>query len=185
MVSFNPISAPAWLFNKQAAPPSVGLAMIELRILAAADVALIQNWPSYPPEFEDLDYALRAGGWLDEYRNKPSTWIYIAEQEREMLGFSILSKTGEGEAEFRIALRADRTGKGLGATTTRMTLEKGFAGNALSRIHLIVRRNNPRAIRLYKRIGFVENGECMKNVNGKPVNFLSMDISRDSYLANM
>ncbi|EQD33372.1 GCN5-related N-acetyltransferase [mine drainage metagenome] len=160
------------------------MARIELRTLEAADIAPIQNWPSYPPEFEDLDYALRVGGWLDEYRNKPATWIYIAEQAREMLAFSILSKTDEADAEFRIALRADRTGQGLGGMITRMTLEKGFVVIGLSRIHLIVRKNNPRAIRLYKHLGFDENGECLKTINGKRVNFLTMDISRESYMAH-
>lgn len=157
--------------------------MIELRVIEAADVTAIQNWASYPSEFKGLDYALRDNGWLAEYQNKPDTWIYVAEQAGELVAFTILFKTGEAEAEFRIALRADKIGQGLGGTITSIMLTKGFVEIKLARIHLIVRRNNPRAIRLYKRAGFTESEECLKHVNGKQVNFLAMVISRESYTA--
>jgi len=149
--------------------------MIELRIMEAAEVAVIQNWPPYPAEFEELDYALRSNGWLDEHRNKPYTWLYVAEQDREVIAFTLLSKTSATEAEFRIAMRADKIGQGLGSSLTSMTLKKGFAEIKLARIHLIVRKNNPRAIRLYKSLGFTECGECVLLVNGKQVNFLEME----------
>ena len=151
--------------------------MIKLRMLEAADLATIQNWPSYPPEFEDLDYALRSNGWLAKFSDQPDTWIYIAEQEREIIAFSILSKTNKSDAEFRIALRPDKIGLGIGNTIVSMTLHAGFTEIGLSRIHLVVRKNNARAIGLYKRIGFIKYGDCVQNVNGKLVNFYAMDIS--------
>lgn len=150
--------------------------MLELRAIEAIDVAVIQNWPPYPSEFEDLDYALRSNGWLDEHRGKPDTWLYVAEQAGEVIAFTLLSKTSAIEAEFRIALRADKIGQGLGSTLTAMTLEKRFSEIQLARIHLIVRKNNPRAIGLYKSLGFTECGECMLHVNSKEVNFLKMEI---------
>ena len=154
--------------------------MIKLRLLVADDIAAIQNWPPYPPEFEDLDYALRSNGWLAEHRNKPDSRIYLAEQDGEKIAFTILSITDAAEAEFRIALRADRIGQGLGEIISSMTLVRGFSEMQLGCIHLIVRKNNPRAIRLYKRLGFAERGERWMNVNGKQVNFLAMHIARDT-----
>lgn len=142
---------------------------------------VIRGWPPYPPEFEDLDYALRGNGWLTAYRNRPDTLCFAAEQADELVAFTILSKTGEAEAEFRIALRADKTGQGLGNAITLMTLAKGFTEMGLSRVHLIVRKNNPVAIRLYRRLGFSERGECAKNINGKQAHFLMMDLARESY----
>jgi len=155
--------------------------MMKLRLIETTDVAVIQNWASYPPEFKDLDYALRSNGWLKEYQKKPDTQIYIALMDDEIVAFTILSKTAEGEAEFRIVLSADKIGKGLGRTITSMTLAKGFFEIELSLVHLIVRKNNPRAIRLYKRLGFMERSECLKKVNNKQVNFLIMDITREYY----
>ena len=44
----------------------------------------------------------------------------------ELVAFSILSKTGETEGEFRIALRVDKTGQGLGTTFANLILANGF-----------------------------------------------------------
>lgn len=161
--------------------PYMTIPMIQLRNLVPDDMDAISGWPPYPPEFKDLDYALRSNGWLAEYRSKPDTWCFVAEQSGELIAFTILSKTGEAEAEFRIALRADRTGQGLGGAITSMTLAKGFSELGLSRIHLIVRKNNPRAIRLYARLGFAKRGECFKNINGKQAHFLIMELLKESY----
>ena len=153
--------------------------MIRLRKLLADDVATIAGWPAYPPEFEDLDYSLRNQGWLAEYSQRPNTWIFAVEQSGRLIAFTILSKTRDTEAEFRIALRADVIGQGLGGIITTETLAKGFGEIGLSRIHLIVRKNNPRAIRLYRRLGFTERGECWKVINEKCVHFLEMDVLRE------
>ncbi|WP_273120579.1 GNAT family N-acetyltransferase [Ferrovum myxofaciens] len=90
-----------------------------------------------------------------------------------------------GEAEFRIALRSDKAGQGLGWIVTSETLEKGFDEIGLTRIHLIVRKNNLRAIRLYHRLGFTLRGECHKDVNRKPTHFLMLDLQQNDYLAAM
>jgi len=155
--------------------------IIQLRNLVPDDMRAIRDWPPYPPEFEDLDYALRINGWLTEYQNKPDTWCFAVEREGELIAFTILSKTKEAEAEFRIALRADKTGQGLGGAITTTTIEKGFTEIRLARIHLIVRKNNPSAIHLYTRLGFAEQGECFKTINGKQTHFLAMELTRESY----
>lgn len=154
--------------------------MVTLRRLTAGDAAVISRWPVYPPGFEELDYALRENGWLAEYRCRHDTQCFVAEDSGDAVGFTILSKTGEGEAEFRIALRGDKLGQGLGKTITSLTLAQGYAEMELVRIHLIVRKNNPRAIRLYQRLGFTERSECCKNINGKQIHFLVMDLSLDA-----
>lgn len=77
--------------------------MIELRPITAEDAAEIRNWPPYSGGFAQMDYALREHGWLDEFMSKPKTVIYIAGLNKQIIGFSLLSVTAEGEAEFRIA----------------------------------------------------------------------------------
>ena len=144
-------------------------------------MATISSWPPYPPEFEELDYALRSNGWLVEYQNKVDARFFAVEYLGELIAFTILSKTGETEAEFRIALRADRIGQGFGRAITNMTLAKGFTAIGLTRIHLIVRKNNHRAISLYKSFGFTVRGECFKSVNGKQVHFQVMELLKESY----
>ncbi|MHB8453927.1 MAG: GNAT family N-acetyltransferase [Acidiferrobacterales bacterium] len=139
----------------------------------------MELWPAYPGEFQDIDYALRQNGWLNEFRNNPGAHCFVAEESGEPIAFTILAETGEAQAEFRIALRADRIGSGIGATIASETLAVGFAELGLSRIHLIVRKNNLRAIRLYERLGFLSHGESSRTINGKAARFLVMDLQRD------
>ena len=155
--------------------------MLRMRRLHEADITLIRRWPSYSGDMAQMDYALRAGGWLDEFRARADTLLYAADDDGELVGFSLLHRSGDREAEFRIALRPDRTGQGLGADLTLQTLAIGFADHGLARIHLIVRKNNRRGIRLYRRIGFVGRGECRKDIQGETVEFLLMEISLELY----
>ncbi len=161
--------------------PSKSNPDIILRTLLSDDILVISDWPSYQSCFNELDYALRKRGWLSEYFGKPCTKCYAAEHSGELIGFAILSKTSETEAEFRIALKPDKTGSGYGRIITLMVLNDGFINMKINRIHLIARENNPTAIRLYKSIGFVERGKCIKEINGKPVDFLVMDIYYKQY----
>ena len=98
------------------------------------------------------------------------------EETGNLIAFTILATTAPGEAEFRIALRADKIGQGLGKVITIDTLAKGFDEWGLVHIHLIVRKNNRRAIELYQRLGFTHQGECRKTVNNQPTDFLLMDL---------
>lgn len=156
--------------------PAVPDGPIHLRPLEARDRESIANWPAYPAEFAELDYALRPGGWLTEFGNRPDAWLYAAEQGGELLAFTLLAATTPGEAEFRIALRPDRTGRGLGAAITVATLGQGFDALGLRRIHLLVRSNHHRAKALYQRLGFSRQGQCRKVVNHQPTDFHLMDI---------
>jgi diamine N-acetyltransferase len=92
--------------------------MIKLRPATAVDLSGIHHWPPYPPEFAELDYALRPDAWLAEHEKKSNTRIYVAELEAEMVAFTLFSEISETDAEFRIALHADRIGQGLGRAIT-------------------------------------------------------------------
>lgn len=156
--------------------------MVRLRPLQESDAAEIGRWPQYQGDMAQMDYALRENGWLEECRSRPDTFVYAAEDGDDLVGFTMLATTGAAEAEFRIALRFDKTGLGLGEGVTRQTLRVGFQDLGFSRIHLIVRKNNLRGIRLHARLGFVARGECRKVVGGVPVDFWMMDIGGKEYL---
>lgn len=141
--------------------------MVELRLTRTEDFAEINKWPDYIDGFAQMDYALREHGWLDEFRNRPKTWIYIADLNKQVIGFSLLSITAEGKAEFRIAMHPRWTGKGLGREVTLATLKTGFQQLNLDRIYLIVRKNNHRAAKLYESIGFTTTGESVHAIQGK------------------
>ena len=154
--------------------------MIQLRPIRPEDIAETKNWPPYRGGFEQMDYALREKGWLDEFRDTASTRVYAVQLNDRLVGFTLLGAVGE-EAEFRIAIHPDWTGKGLGRAVTLATLEMGFHHLNLVKIHLIVRKNNPRASKLYKNIGFVSTGESVHTIQGKAIEFIDMAMSKERF----
>ncbi len=155
--------------------------MITLRPLCQADIPTIKSWPHYPPEFADLDYCLRDGGWLDEYIRRAKTVILVAWDNGTIAGFSILARDGRGGAEFRIALNPGWIGTGTGRTILTRTLEYCFADMTITSVRLIVRKNNPRAQALYSAANFRRTGECSEEVAGKMVEFFCMEIDRRTF----
>jgi len=155
--------------------------MIALRPLRPSDIPVIKAWPPYPPDFSLLDYSLRDGGWLEESSREDGADILVAETGSEIVGFSILSRKNEKNAEFRIALHPHRLGQGLGKTIALLTLDYGFSDPVLATIFLIVRKNNPRAERLYESLQFRHCGECTEPVHGEPVQFRQMEIDRITF----
>lgn len=154
---------------------------VQLRPLTETDCARIRDWPPYEREMAQMDYALRSGGWLDEFWLKPHTFLYAAEKDADLVGFTILAGNGKREAEFRIALRADQTGLGIGANVALQTLRQGFLQHNNDRIHLIVRTHNRRGIKLYQRLGFADRGACRLLILGVPVDFRRMDLHQSLF----
>ena len=156
--------------------------MITLCPLTGPDIRVIKSWPPYPAEFAGLDYALRDRGWLDEYPGKPGTEAFVAREDGTIIGFSILSCEADGCAEFRIALHPERVGHGRGKEIALLTLRHGFSHPDIRSIRLIVRKTNLRAQKLYASLGFENVGECTEEVQGTPVEFYRMTISRDRFM---
>ncbi|MDX9743670.1 MAG: GNAT family N-acetyltransferase [Arcobacteraceae bacterium] len=135
---------------------------------------IVNNWANYNDEFKELDYALRDGGWIDEYFNKKETHIFAAVLNNELIGFTILSDDEYG-TEFRIALSPQHLGFGFGKLIAQRTFEKGFQELEKQSIYLIVRVDNIRAIALYKKFNFRVVCEVQKKVNHKMVRFIKME----------
>ena len=155
--------------------------MLSLCPLRPDDVPCIRSWPPYPSEFSMLDYALRDKGWIDEYRDRENTEILVAEDGNAIIGFALLAKNDDSSAEFRIALHPHRLGQGYGRLVALLVLSRGFSDAACWKIVLIVRKNNPRAQRLYESLHFRPCGECTELVNGEQVPFLCMEIDRNTF----
>jgi [ribosomal protein S5]-alanine N-acetyltransferase len=55
-------------------------------------------------------------------------------------------------------------GKGIGSEVCRLTLEYAFSDLNIRKVSLAVYENNPAAIRLYEKLGFVTEGQLRKHV---------------------
>ena len=140
------------------------------------DVGAIKRWPSYPGELSDLDYALRSGGWLDEFPESETNHRYGGWVEDELIGFSVLNETGHGKAEFYVAIHPDKVGLGFGKILTQLIIMKGFQELHLNTIYLRVRIWHKRAINVYERIGFRKLCEVDSNIHGRAVRVYVMEI---------
>ena len=155
--------------------------MLFLRPITTEDIAVIHAWPSYGNGFKQMDYALREQGWLDEFRGRADTLIYTAISGNKIIGFSLLKRTTDHEAEFRIALHPYEIGRGYGRTVTELTLKTGFKQLGMEGITLIVRKSNPRAAQLYRSIGFAVTGESTHAIQGKDIDFIDMYMTRERF----
>ncbi len=151
-----------------------------LRPLTLPDKQAIEQWPAYPDELSEMNYALRKNGWLDEFHDHPGNSVYAVMLDETLVAFTLLAGTGMQEAEFRIAVYPHYLGKGLGKQATLSTLHKGFQEHGLRRIHLIVRKTKPKAMSLYEKTGFRQYGECTRMVNGQSVAFYEMECLRNT-----
>lgn len=61
-------------------------------------------------------------------------------------------------ADFHIFIDAAYTGRGYGTEATRLMLDYGFGILNLHRIELLVFRFNTRALHVYEKLGFVQEG---------------------------
>jgi RimJ/RimL family protein N-acetyltransferase len=142
--------------------------------LTTQDAEAILNWPAYPSEFAELDYALRKHGWLHQFPESRINHRFGAWEDDILIGFAVLNRTAEREAEFYIALRPNRVGLGFGETLAQRVLAKGFDDLSLERIYLRVRTWHTRAIRLYEKIGFKKIKEIESEIDGQKVRVLVM-----------
>ncbi|WP_179381747.1 GNAT family N-acetyltransferase [Jannaschia marina] len=102
--------------------------------------------------------AARATSWLREQRDSGAWMITVA---GALVGAVRLHSRVEVDRRAQIAiglLDADQLGRGLGTEAMRLVIDHAFDGLGLHRLSLRVLAGNDRAIRCYRRLGFVEEG---------------------------
>lgn len=84
---------------------------------------------------------------------------------------------------FRIALGASARDRGVGTEATRLIVDHVFSERPVHRIELEVYAFNPRARRVYERVGFVEEGRRRDALhwNGDWIDSISMAILRTDW----
>ena len=87
-------------------------------------------------------------------------------------------------AEYSIMIGArDQWGKGFGKEATILILKYAFEELNLNRIFLTVRNDNEKAINLYKKLGFTQEGILRKSIykNNKYIDMVVFSILRDEF----
>lgn len=142
-----------------------------LRQLAADDAPLMLEWMHDPDincnfRFNAAEYTLEdVYSFIqkanEEFCEKTSFHFAITEDGGEYLGTISLKdiNTTDRNAEYAICLRKCAWGSGIGQLATEEILRFGFEELKLHRIALNVLAENETAVRLYKKCGFIYEGE--------------------------
>jgi [ribosomal protein S18]-alanine N-acetyltransferase len=108
----------------------------------------------------------------------PERFFAARDDDGTLIGFYYFELAGD-VLFYGFGLRPDRTGRGLGEQFVRTGLEFGRARYLPRRIVLDVAAFNERAIRVYKRVGFVETGRHVEMFDRHgPVEFIDMEERR-------
>jgi RimJ/RimL family protein N-acetyltransferase len=93
-------------------------------------------------------------------RDDRADFVVTRKADNVYLGEAVLNELDiENETmNFRIALNRNARNQGFGTEATRAVVEFGFDRVGLHRISLSVFAFNPRAQRVYEKVGFIEEG---------------------------
>ena len=126
--------------------------------------------------------------WYDRRRSDPDSLMWAIETvDGRLVGSTELRlEPARRKAEFGIVI-GDRSqwSRGLGTEALRLVLAYAFGELELNRVELTTAEDNERAIRSYKKVGFVREGLKRQDrmVEGKFGNTLVMSILREEWAA--
>jgi RimJ/RimL family protein N-acetyltransferase len=145
------------------------MSLVTLRPLAETDVDHIMTWVNRPEIVGNLaafsGTAMTRDDELAWIRRTLTTsdrvWSVVATDGGRYLGqvgiHQIHARSKVGRLGVVIATR-EEMGKGYGSAAIRAALDRGFGELGLHKLWLMVFRKNERGQRLYKKLGFVEEG---------------------------
>jgi len=166
---------------------------VYLRPMKAGDENLVARLENHPDPREELFYALpstalqQAERLLKLHEDPAAFTLVICRREnREGIGqVSLVRIDWVGRmATYYIGI-ADKThwGRGYGSEATRLMVDYAFDTLNLNRIQLHVSSENKRAIKVYEKIGFKQEGTLREAMyhKGRYVDFDVMGILRSDW----
>jgi putative acetyltransferase len=136
-----------------------------LRPYAAADEdAAIALWRgTWQQAYPGIDFAARVNWWRERWRNElvPNANIVVAEQGGALIGFVTIDAKGYLD---QLVVGPEHWGSDLG--TALVDEAKRLSPDGIT---LLVNTDNARAIKFYRRNGFVDAGGDVNPTSGKPV----------------
>ncbi|MGJ4926959.1 GNAT family N-acetyltransferase [Bradyrhizobium sp. HKCCYLS2038] len=119
-----------------------------------------QTWQlAYPA----IDFAARVPWWRERWRSElvPKAEVIVAEMDGGLAGFVTIDTSGYLD---QLVVSPQHWGSPLATQLVDAAKQRSPRG-----ITLLVNKDNARAIRFYKRSGFVEAGEDVNPTSGRPV----------------
>lgn len=174
------------------------MSTVVLRELQRTDLATINSWRSDRLVVDHLGSPFRHVGpeiddrWFDEYlasrANNVRLAICVADDSIVGAAYLLNIDWVNRNAEFSIWIGVlAAQGKKIGEAATRLTLDHAFFDLNLERVYLEVLVENKRAIGLYRKIGFRDEGVRRRATfkRGAYRDMLAMALLRDGYAASV
>lgn len=170
------------------------MSKVRLREIEPSDLATINGWRA------DRELAAQLGApfrhvalavdekWYEQYLATRANNVRLAICASDgppvgaayLLGIDWTNRA----AEFAIWIgAAGAQGRGIGEAATHLMLEHAFNDLNLERVHLTVLRDNERAIGLYRKLGFVQEGVLRRAAfkDGRYRDMILMALLRDEF----
>jgi UDP-4-amino-4,6-dideoxy-N-acetyl-beta-L-altrosamine N-acetyltransferase len=167
----------------------------QLRELQRSDLSALNRWRNDPDVVRHLGANFQFIGlevderWFDSYlagRDRAVRLAVVDTERDRLLGVVYLTDIHRinRSAEFGIMIgEKDAWCRGVGTAATAMILTHGFDNLNLHRIYLSVLAENTRAIRVYEKVGFRQEG-CQREAvfkGGRYLDVLLMAILASEY----
>ncbi|UOQ95172.1 GNAT family N-acetyltransferase [Halobacillus shinanisalinarum] len=150
---------------------------MKFRPINQAEAEIIAEW-HYPGEYSFYDMKADKEDY-EEFINPDarSEHTYSVYQKGQLLGFLTANAAAPKTVNIGLGMHPDVTGKGVGSLFLESCLDFVYEHYEPSKITLSVASFNKRAIKVYKRAGFVYVKSFQQQTNGSIYEFVQMEKS--------
>ncbi|WP_088006453.1 GNAT family N-acetyltransferase [Indiicoccus explosivorum] len=110
--------------------------------------------------------------------------VFAGHSIHGLSGFFSISQVNNEAIEIGLGLRPDLTGQGIGAAFVEEGLSFAKKQFCFSRVTLSVASFNQRAIRLYKKMGFIRETTFLQKTNGGEYEFVKMQKKLQDFICS-
>lgn len=121
--------------------------------------------------------------WIQNLNDNPNALLLIAQHNTQIVGFLFFipntKKKNAHTGEFGVNVHPDFQGIGIGRVLIETLLAWARENKQIEKVSLTVFSSNGQAIKLYKNLGFIEEGrhiKAIKQLNGAYVDSVQMYI---------
>lgn len=123
--------------------------------------------------------------WFDSLQKGSSRKRWVVWEDNSPIGLIRLDSIDTYNRSICVGMDIEKNfrGKGLSQLAYKELLRELFQNLAINRVWLLVNEKNERAIHIYKKLGFKEEGRQREALfkNGKYLDYISMSILRREY----
>lgn len=106
--------------------------------------------------------------WIESFRNNESKFALVAVHDQEVVALLDFSTSNRERLKhsgaFGVSVLPEFQNNGIARTLIEFLLEWANHNSQIEKVILKVGSNNPKAIRLYKSLGFIEEGRMIKEI---------------------